>query len=192
LPRNGSETTPSDGQARKPHVVDVRATGFGRYLDDFEVGEVIRHWPGRTVTEAEDHLFCMLTGAVSPIHIDAHYAKTEMEGGRNLVVGTFIYSLLLGMTVPQISGLAVASLGVERLRHTAPLYHGDTLYAETRVDHIRSSKSRPGTGVLTVTTTGLNQDRVTVCEFTRTVLLPRRPQERSRSAGGSARDPGRI
>jgi acyl dehydratase len=153
-------------------VHDAREDRFGRYFEEFEVGDVYRHWPGHTVTEAEDHLFCMLTRAASPVHVDAHYAKTEMEHGRNLVVGTFVYSLLLGMSVPDTSGKAIAALGTESLRHLAPLYHGDTLYGETSVLEKRISNSRPGAGIVTIETRGLNQDRTQVCEFRRSFLVP--------------------
>jgi acyl dehydratase len=102
-------------------VHDARDERFGRWFEEFEVGDVYRHWPGRTITAAEDHLFCMLTMAASPVHIDAHYAQSEMEGGRNFVVGTFVYSTLLGMSVPDTSGKAAAALGPAELRHVAPL-----------------------------------------------------------------------
>ena len=153
-------------------VHDARVDGFGRYFEEFVVGDVYRHWPGRTITEAEDHLFCMLTSAMSPVHVDAHYAKESMAGGRNLVVGTFVYSTLLGMSVPDTSGKAIAALGTERLRHVAPLYHGDTLYGESTVVEARRSRSRPGTGVVTIDTVGRNQDQVVVCEFRRSFLVP--------------------
>jgi acyl dehydratase len=149
---------------------------FGGYLEDYEVGDVFHHWPGRTITEAEDHLFCMITTAASPLHVDRHFAATEMDSGRNLVVGTFIYSALLGMSVPDISGRAVASLGLSELRHLAPFFHGDTLYGTTEVLSVRRSASRPAEGILTVRTDGHNQDRVHVCTFTRSVLLPARPE----------------
>jgi acyl dehydratase len=153
-------------------VHDAREDRFGRYFGEFEVGDVYRHWPGHTITEAEDHLFCMLTRAASPVHVDAHYAKTEMADGRNMVVGTFVYSLLLGMSVPDTSGKAIAALGTESLRHLAPLYHGDTLYGETSVLEKRISNSRPGAGIVTIETRGLNQDRTQVCEFRRSFLVP--------------------
>ncbi|MCX7303524.1 MAG: MaoC family dehydratase [Hyphomicrobiales bacterium] len=158
-----------------PAVHSAREERFGRYLDEFETGEVFKHWPGKTVTEADDHLFCLLTMAASPLHIDRHFAKTEMPSGRNVVVGTYIYSLLLGMSVPDISGRAIANLGVSDLRHVAPLFHGDTLYGETEVLGTRRSGSRPGQGILTVRTDGFNQDGLKVCTFTRSVLLPLRP-----------------
>jgi len=156
-------------------VHSARDERFGRYLDEFEIGAVFKHWPGKTVTEADDHLFCLLTMAASPLHIDRHFAKTEMPYGRNIVVGTYIYSLLLGMSVPDISGRAIANLGVSDLRHIAPLFHGDTLYGETEVLEVRPSRSRPGEGILTVRTDGFNQDGLKVCTFTRSVLLPQRP-----------------
>lgn len=158
-----------------PMVHSARDERFGRYLDEFEIGAVFKHWPGKTVTEADDHLFCLLTMAASPLHIDRHFAKTEMPHGRNIVVGTYIYSLLLGMSVPDISGRAIANLGISDLRHVAPLYHGDTLYGETEVLEVRPSRSRPGEGILTVRTDGFNQDGLKVCTFTRSVLLPLRP-----------------
>lgn len=153
-------------------IYDGREQRFGRYLDEFQVGDVYKHWPGRTVTEAEDHLFCMLTMAASPLHIDAHYAESEMAGGRNVVVGTFVYALLLGMSVPDTSGKAIAALGTERLRHLAPLYHGDTVYAESTVVKKRRSRSRPMAGVVTVETRGTKQDGTKVCDFQRAFLVP--------------------
>ena len=153
-------------------VHDARQERFGRRFEEFEVGDVYRHWPGRTITEAEDHLFCLLTMAASPIHMDSHYAGTEIDGGRNLVVGTFVYAALLGMSVPDTSGRAIAALGTEQLRHVAPLHHGDTLYGESTVIEARRSRSRPDTGVVTIETRGYNQDRRLVCEFRRSFLVP--------------------
>ena len=93
---------------------------FGRYFDEFEVGAVYRHWPGKTVTESDDHLFCLITMNHHPLHLDAHYAETSTQFGRNVVVGNLIYSLLLGMSVADVSGRAIANLEVESLRHVAP------------------------------------------------------------------------
>ena len=149
--------------------------GFGRYLEELEVGDVYRHWPGKTVTEADNHLFCCLTMATSPIHTDAHYASERMDGGRNLVVGTYVYALLLGMSVPDVSGKALAALGTTELRHLRPVHHGDTLYAETTVLRRRVSKSRPDAGIVAVETRGANQDGEVVCRFERSFLVPRRP-----------------
>jgi acyl dehydratase len=153
-------------------IHDARQERFGRWFEEFVVDDVYRHWPGRTITEAEDHLFCTLTMAASPLHMDVHYAEREMPGGRNLVVGTFVYATLLGMSVPDTSGKAIAALGTDGLRHVAPLHHGDTLYGESTVLEARLSNSRPGTGVVTIETRGVNQDGALICEFRRSFLVP--------------------
>ena len=155
-------------------VHSARDERFGGYFEEYEIGDVFRHWPGKTITETENHLFCMLTMAVSPLHTDRHFAAGT-EFGRNVVVGTFVYSLLLGMSVPDISGRAIANLGASDLRHMAPVFCGDTLYGVTEVLATRPSQSRPQAGVLTVRTDGFNQEDRQVCTFTRAVLLPRRP-----------------
>ena len=160
-------------------LFSARERRFGGYLEDYEPGDVFRHWPGKTITEAEDHIFCLLTMAASPLHIDRNFAKAESEFRRNVVVGTYIYALLLGMSVPDISGRAIANLGLSELRHLAPMFHGDTLYGQSEVLLVRASASRAAQGVLRVRTDGFNQDGLQVCTFTRAVLLPRRP------AGGS-------
>ena len=157
-------------------VFRARETRFGGFLEDYEPCDVYQHWPGKTVTEAEVHLFCMLTFAVHPLHIDAHFARDEAPEAKNIAIGTYVYSLLLGMSVPDISGRAIANLGTEQLRHVAPVFYGDTLYASTEVVGARVSSSRPNAGILTVDTTGTNQDERVVCTFRRNVLLPRRPQ----------------
>src|SRR5438067_1291154 len=96
---------------------------FGRYYEEFEVGAVYRHWPGKTVTESDDHLFCLITMNHHPLHLDAHYAETATQFGRNVVVGNLIYSLLLGMSVADVSGKAIANLEVESWR---PRRHSPT------------------------------------------------------------------
>ncbi len=123
---------------------------FGRLYEDFEPGDVYRHWPGKTITEADDHLFCMLTMNHHPLHIDAWYAENETQFGKNVVVGNLVYSLVLGMSVPDVSGAAIANLEVESLQHKRPTFHGDTIYAETVVIEKRESSSRPDRGVVTV------------------------------------------
>lgn len=145
---------------------------FGRYYEEFEVGDVYRHWPRHTITEAEDHLFCMLTRAASPLHTDTKYAQEELEEGENIVVGTFVYSLLLGMSVPDMSGKAIAALGTDRLRHVAPVHHGDTLWAESAIVDKRVSNSRPHAGIVTIETRGYNQHHELICEFQRSFLAP--------------------
>ena len=154
---------------------DARETRFGRYLEDFEVGDVYRHWPGKTITEADDHLFCMITMNHHPLHIDAHYAETETQFGKNVVVGNLVYSLVLGMSVPDVSGKAIANLEIESLKHPKPTFHGDTIYAQTTVLDEAESRSKPDRGVVAVDTVGANQRGKIVCEFRRKVLVPKRP-----------------
>ena len=145
---------------------------FGRYYEEFDVGATYRHWPGKTITEADDHLFCLLTMNHHPLHIDAHYAATKTEFGRNVVVGNLVYSLVLGMSVPDVSGVAIANLEVESLQHKKPTFHGDTIYGETTVLDKSPSKSKSDRGVVYVETTGYNQDGTIVCIFRRKVLVP--------------------
>ena len=160
---------------------DARETRFGRYLEDFEVGDVYRHWPGKTITEADDHLFCMITMNHHPLHIDSHYAETETQFGKNVVVGNLVYSLVLGMSVPDVSGKAIANLEVDALKHENPTFHGDTIYAETTVLEVTESKSRPDRGTVLVETRAYNQHGKRVCSFRRRVLIPKgTPENRER------------
>jgi acyl dehydratase len=161
---------------------------FGRYYEDFDIGAVYRHWPGKTVTESDDHLFCLITMNHHPLHLDAHYAQTSTQFGRNVVVGNLIYSLLLGMSVPDVSGLAIANLEVESLRHVAPTFHGDTIYGETTVLDKKESQSKPDRGVVTVETRGYKQDATMVCVFRRRVMVPKK--EFAGPAGRSFPDTG--
>jgi acyl dehydratase len=109
-----------------------------------------------------------------PLHIDAWYAETGTQFGKNVVVGNLVYSLVLGMSVPDVSGAAIANLEVESLQHKRPTFHGDTIYAETRVIEKRESSSRPDRGVVTVETRGYNQRGEEVCFFRRKVMVPTR------------------
>lgn len=161
-----------DATAGEPIVHDARRTRFGRSYQELRPGERFRHWPGKTITEADDHLFCLLTLSASPLHIDAHYAATSMPGGRNIVLGSYVYALVLGMSVPDLSGRAIANLGAERLAHLAPVYHGDTVYAWSEVISRRRSRSRPDAGIVTARTWGVNQDDVRVIEFERSFMMP--------------------
>ena len=143
---------------------------FGRALEDFVPGDVYRHWPGKTITEYDDHLFCMITMNHHPLHTDAWFAEHETVHGRNVVVGNLVYSIVLGMSVPDVSGAAIANLEVETLQHKFPTFHGDTIYAETRVLDVVESRSKPDRGVVTVETKGFNQNGNEVCYFRRKLL----------------------
>ena len=147
---------------------------FGRYLEDFKVGDVYKHWPGRTITEYDDTLFCMLTMNHHPLHIDEAYAeRTQFQ--QRVVVGTLVYSVVFGMSVSDISGKAIANLEVESVNHIVPTFHGDTLYSESTVVDVRESGSKPDRGVVTVDTRGWNQRNETVITFRRKVMIPKRP-----------------
>jgi acyl dehydratase len=147
---------------------------FGRHLEDFVVGDVYRHWPGKTITEYDDHLFCMLTMNHHPLHTDAWFAEHDTVHGRNVVVGNLVYSVALGMSVPDVSGSAIANLEVESLVHRHPTFHGDTIYAETTVVDVVESTSKDDRGVVTVETRAFNQRGEEVCSFRRKVMVWKR------------------
>ncbi len=148
--------------------------GFGRYFEDFTVGDVYKHWPGRTITDMDDILFCMLTMNHHPLHIDANYAK-DTQFGRNVVVGNLVVDIALGQSVRDVSGKAIANLGFEKIEFLAPTFHGDTIYSETTVLDKKESSSRPDRGVVTVETRAFNQRDETVMRFKRAVMVPKRP-----------------
>jgi len=149
------------------------AHAYGRYFEEFEVGAVYKHWPAKTVTESDDHLFCLITMNHHPLHLNDVYAKQSQQG-KNVVVGPYVYSLALGMSVSDISGKAIANLATEGLSHPNPVFHGDTLFAETEVLEAKASQSKPDRGVVKVHTRVLNQDGVLVAEFKRLVLVPKK------------------
>jgi len=146
---------------------------FGRYYEEFEVGETIKHWPGRTITEADNMLFSMLTMNHHPLHIDANFAgRTQHQ--QTLVVGTLVFSLVAGMTVADISGHAIANLEYSEVRHVGPTFLGDTLYAQTTILDKRESRSKPDRGIVWVETIAANQRGEKVLSFKRAVLIPKR------------------
>ena len=145
----------------------------GRYYEDFEVGATYQHRPGRTIGEADNTWFTLLTMNTHPIHFDAEYAR-QTEFGRLLVNSTLTLSMLTGMSVSDTSQNAVANLGWDKVRLPKPVFVGDTLYAESTVLAKRESKSRPGQGIVTIHTIGRNQKREVVCEFDRAFLVPKR------------------
>ena len=129
---------------------------FGRCYEEFEVGALYKHWPGRTITEYDDTLFCMLTMNHNPLHIDANYTENTRYKQR-LVAGPLIFSIALGMSVADVSGNAVANLEFENVNGLAPTFHGDTIYAETKVLDKRLTSSKPEIGIVTVETIAYNQ-----------------------------------
>jgi acyl dehydratase len=149
------------------------AIPYGRFLEEFEVGATYKHWPAKTITEAEDHLFCLLTMNHHPLHINDVYAAKSQQG-RNVVAGPYVYSLVFGMTVADVSGKAIANLATEELSHPNPVFHGDTLFVESEVLEVKPSRSKPDRGTVKVHTRAYNQDGTLVAEFKRVVLVPRK------------------
>ena len=145
----------------------------GLYYEDFEVGDVFEHRPGRTITDVDNIWVTLLTMNVQPVHFDAAYAaKTEWK--KMLVDSTFTLALLTGMSVRTVSAKVVANLGWDKVKATHPVFGGDTLYAESTVLFKRESKSRPTQGIVTVSTRGINQDGKEVMSFERTMLIYKR------------------
>lgn len=152
-------------------MTESQRTG-GHCYEDFEVGMVIRHPLGRTITSTDNTWFTLLTVNSNPIHFDAHYAA-QTEFGRPLVNSTFTLALVTGLSVAEVSQYAV-NLGWDEVRLPAPVFEGDTIYAQTEVLTMRDSKSRPHMGLVEIKTTGFKQDGTIVIEFRRTILVYRR------------------
>ncbi len=149
-----------------------QGSGEGRYYEDFAVGDLFDHRLGRTVLAADNVWFTLLTVNPNPIHFDAHYAS-QTEWGRPLVDSTFTLALVTGLSVADISQNAV-NLGWDEVCLPAPVFEGDTIYAQSEVINLRPSKSRPHQGIVSVRTVGFNQEGVVVIEFKRTLLVYRR------------------
>src|ERR671915_2647030 len=185
IPRSMSHAIETGQAAREASG----ARPYGRYLEDFDVGAVYKHWPAKTVTEADDHLFCLLTMNHHPLHVNDVYAKQSQQG-RNVVVGPLVYSIMLGMSVGDVSGKAIANLATEELSHPAPVFHGDTLFVESEVLEVRESKSKADRGIVKVKTDCYKQDGTLVATFKRSVLVPRHPDaiegEPAAAAAGDA------
>ena len=147
---------------------------MGRYYEDFAVGDTYKHWPGRTLTAADNTWFTLLTMNQHPIHFDEEYAKST-EFGKPLVNSTLTLAVVVGMSVQDVSQNAVANLGWTDIAMPAPVFNGDTLYAESTVLEKRESKSRPRQGIVTVATRAWKQDGTTVMTLKRSVLVPKRP-----------------
>lgn len=140
-----------------------------RSYEDFHPGLVIRHPLGRTVTAADNAWFTLLTVNSNPIHFDRHYAA-QTEFGQPLVNSTFTLALVTGLSVADVSQNAV-NLGWDEVRMPAPVFEGDTIYAQTEVLSARESKSRPHMGIVEIKTTGFKQDGTVVLQFRRTILV---------------------
>ena len=145
----------------------------GRYFEDFEVGDLYRHPLGRTVIAADNIWFTLLTQNTAPIHFDRHYAA-QTEFGKPLVDSTFTLALVTGQSVTDVSQNVMANLGWDEVRLPNPVFEGDTIYSQSEVLEKRESRSRPNVGIVTVKTTGYNQDGTIVITFKRTLLVYKR------------------
>lgn len=152
---------------------------MGKYYEELEEGQVIKHSLGRTLTEMDNVLFSSLTMNTQPLHINEHYAEDTHFGAR-IVNGIFTLGVVVGITVQELTaGTIVANLGYENITHPHPLYHGDTLYVETLIVSKRESRSKPDRGIITLRHTGRNQDGVVCIEVTRSALFLKRPADKS-------------
>ena len=146
---------------------------YGRYLEDFKVGDVYEHRPGRTITESDNTWFTLITMNQHPVHFDKAYAA-KSEFGKPLVNSALTLSVVAGMSVSDVSQKAIANLGWDKIKLTAPVFVGDTIYAESEVLEVRESKSRPTQGIVTVKTTGKTSEGLVFLTYERSVLIPKR------------------
>jgi len=148
----------------------MEASKLGSYYEDFEVGETIQHSLSKTIFESDNNFFSLLTMNHHPVHTNIDYCEQEKHG-KVLVVGTLVFSLVVGITVPDISGKAIANLNYENIDHLKPVFINDTLYARTEILSKRESASNPKAGIVKVKTIGYNQHNEDVISFTRTVYI---------------------
>lgn len=146
---------------------------IGHFFEDFEPGEVIHHAASKTIFESDNNLFALLTMNHHPVHTNLDYAAQEQHG-QILVVGTLVFSLVVGITVPDISGKAIANLGYESINHLAPVFINDTLYARTIILEKTPSKTKSDRGIIYVETIATNQHKIDVLSFRRKVLIKKR------------------
>jgi itaconyl-CoA hydratase len=142
----------------------------GRFYEDFEVDAVYRHALGRTVLDTDNSWFTLLTMNTNELHFNHHYAESQ-PFGKPLANSTMTLAMVIGLTVYDVSQNAVANLGMDEVRLTAPVFCGDTLYAESVVLDKRTTESRPYAGIVKVLTRGLNQDGTEIMSFTRTIMV---------------------
>ncbi len=153
----------------------MKQSVLGLYFEDFVVGEEITHALSKTIFESDNNFFSLMTMNHHPVHTNVDYASHNQHG-KILVVGTLVFSLVVGMTVPDISGKAIANLGYESIQHLAPTFVGDTIYARTRILDKRESKTKNDRGIIYVETIGYNQKGEDVISFRRNVLVKKQNQ----------------
>lgn len=148
----------------------MQVNSMGNFYEDFEIGKEIKHTLSKTIFESDNNLFCLLTMNSHPVHTNDDYAKKQQHG-KILVVGTLVFSLVVGLTVADISGMAIANLDYENIKHLAPTFLGDTIYAKSVILDKRLSKKKPDQGVVYVETIGYNQKGEDIISFRRHVLV---------------------
>ena len=146
---------------------------FGGWFEEFSPGQIFKHWPGKTITEMDNHLFSLLTMNDNPLHTDENY-MSDHKHGRTLVNGLLIMSLVVGMSVRQTSGKAIANLLYESVTHDGPTFHGDTIYAESEVIEVTPSRSRDDRGMIYIESRGINQKGDKVLTLRRKFLVKRK------------------
>ena len=151
----------------------MEASQIGRYYEEFTVGEVIEHALSKTIFESDNNFFSLLTMNNHPVHTNIDYASKNQHG-KILVVGTLVFSLAVGITVPDISGKAIANLGYEEVKHLAPTFINDTIYVRSRILDKRESKSRNDRGIIYVESIAYNQRGEDVISFRRHVLVKKK------------------
>lgn len=149
---------------------------LGLYYEDFVVGDEIRHSLSKTIFESDNNFFSLLTMNHHPVHTNIDYAAKNQHG-KILVVGTLVFSLAVGITVPDVSGKAIANLGYEDVRHLNPVFLNDTIYVRTKILDKRESKSKPDRGIIYVESIAYNQNGIDVLSFRRHVLVKKKESE---------------
>lgn len=149
----------------------MTASSYGRYYEDLDPGQAFRHWPGRTIAEFDDTLLSLLSMNQHPVHIDEHFAAGTQHGQR-LVEGPIVISLVIGMSQADIGGRALETLEYQDIRHTAPVFHGDTIYAASSI--LEKQEIDAGRGAVLVEHRGLNQRDEIVLTMRRKIVVPRR------------------
>lgn len=151
----------------------MESSKLGFFYDDFVVGETIYHSLSKTIFESDNNFFSLLTMNHHPVHTNIDYAEKNQHG-KIMVVGTLVFSLAVGMTVPDISGKAIANLEYENIKHLHPVFINDTLYVKTNVLDKWESKTKSDRGIVYVETIGWNQNGINVLSFRRKVLVKKK------------------
>lgn len=151
----------------------MESSKLGLYFEDFEVGEEIKHNLSKTIFECDNNFFSLMTMNHHPVHTNIDYAD-QNQHGKILVVGTLVFSLAVGITVPDVSGKAIANLGYEDIKHLNPVFINDTIYVRTKILSKRESKSKADRGIVYVESIAYNQNGVDILSFRRKVLVKKK------------------